>query len=365
MCNQEQLRGAIDCLKYHESSENEEQINSTFCKWRKDYQPGKMILHAGIRNDFKEGHEHGKIFGIVTLDSDTVEELWAETEITTNLHNSDKDLGRAMVRGHRLPDYMHDKDYRHGIKTASGDEDAKSLLYAATNLASTSTSKANSFEKEFESHCEYVREERKKRHDCKKIAIEHSRSSGVSEALCMEDNTAADRDELLRALPRVANDDNKIFGIETRKSPEDESAAKCLQATSPEDNCLQNDLGTSRTPGFRNVSTERCFGCPSVRSDIPRYSNMSMADTSNYGDGESTDTLLKMSHLSSFGLDGKEFSQPRSKEYIKCLFSSCDTDPCPFDVLFDSVASISGGGDAVCSIADFRDAYVKWMMDER
>lgn len=356
----------MDCLKCHDMSENEAQTNPALSKWRKDYQPGKMILHAGIRNDFEAGHERGKVFGIATLDSDNVEDLWAETENSTSLHNSDKDLGRAMVRGHRLPDFMHDKHYRHGIKTASSKEGAKSLLYAMS-VPTSSTAKAKTFQEEFESQCRYVREEQTKRRDCKNIAIEHSSSAGVSEALRVKDNTAADRNRLLRVVPRVANDETQIFGIETRRSLQDENAANCLQTTLTQDNGAHDDLGTTRTPGFRNASTERCFGRPSIRSDIPRYSNMSMADTSNYGNGESTDALLKMSHFASFGLDEEEInSEPKSKEYIKDLFCGCCYEySCPFDTLFDSVASISGGSGGVCSIAVFRDAYVNWMMNER
>ena len=47
------------------------------------------------------------------------------------------------------------------------------------------------------------------------------------------------------------------------------------------------DLGKSITPGFRNLAfSDRAFGCPSIRSDIPALdpSKRSLADAQNYGD---------------------------------------------------------------------------------
>jgi hypothetical protein len=89
-----------------------------------------------------------------------------------------------------------------------------------------------------------------------------------------------------------------------------------------------------------------------------------MSDKSNYGDDKNAGNLLTTNHLASFGLDENEFSEPRSRDYIKDLFSCCCNEAvCPFDALFDSVSLASGGGDGTCSIAAFRDAYVSWMIN--
>lgn len=66
----------------------------------------------------------------------------------------------------------------------------------------------------------------------------------------------------------------------------------------------------------------RTFGCPTVRTDIPKKKLKSVADHQNYGDEpEAVDVLFPSSHTE-IGIDENDFSRPRSKAYIRQLFAS-------------------------------------------
>ena len=65
-----------------------------------------------------------------------------------------------------------------------------------------------------------------------------------------------------------------VFGKgSVRRGPNEWDSRDCIEGKySFAEQTPDVDLGKSMTPGFRNCTTEvRRFGCPSVRSDIPKY----------------------------------------------------------------------------------------------
>jgi len=134
-----------------------------------------------------------------------------------------------------------------------------------------------------------------------------------------------------------------------------------------------SDLGKTATPGFRNCTTEtRRFGCPSVRSDIPKYAKRSIADNQNYGDDVNAQYLLNPSQFAALGIEDEEFLKPRSKEYIKSMFSDCGFDTSDdevngmtgdeiFEDIFDSVVDEDG----CASIDKYRNMYNQWLLSRR
>jgi len=117
-----------------------------------------------------------------------------------------------------------------------------------------------------------------------------------------------------------------VFGkAAVRRGKSEWDARNCVEGSySLQEQKPDDDLGTTKTPGFRNATTEtRRFGCPSVRSDIPKYAKKSIADNQNYGDDVNAQYLLHPSQFAALGVEDEEFIQPRSKEYIKTMFHDC------------------------------------------
>jgi len=166
-----------------------------------------------------------------------------------------------------------------------------------------------------------------------------SGSDGVSSALYREDEDPPVNDTR-------EHDPEKIFGVSTSKS--NSSTADCLVHTNTtpynDDQEEDDDLGKSLTPGYRNVNTERAFGCPTVRNDIQKYDKASVADASNWGDAVNAGCLLRPSIYSQLGLDEDELIKPRSKAYLQRLFHNCGLieEDDNFESVFNRVSDSQG-----------------------
>eukprot|EP01082_Thalassiosira_pseudonana_P001424 g1481.t1 g1481 contig10:2175999-2176946(-) len=273
------------------------------------------------------------VFGVSKKGKDSdihVGDLWTFNEddvnkvvssVAESTYKSTRPLGRSHNRGHKLPEELLDSKYRHGVTSNRPEVGAKDLI------CSSYDDKENSNKNHIKSHGSYGPGQQRTRDYRWNVdpasttfgiknndtAGGRGSSVGVASGLQMtvaDDNSRLDKEETATGT---------VFGKST--SQVTESAAECLKgATTDED---LNDLGRSLTPGFRNALTERCFGCPSIRTDIPRYDRSSVADTQNYGDSVSAGYLLRPSLLSSLGLDENEFTKPRSKSYLHKLFQNC------------------------------------------
>lgn len=161
-------------------------------------------------------------------------------------------------------------------------------------------------------------------------------SAGVAEALVTscEDHGGSGRSGESTRTSNI----HQVFGVSTKAG--DSSTASCLSYPWSAHDDSGDDLGKSTTPGYRNVVTERAFGCPSIRTDIKRYSRSSVADSQNYGDEDEAARLLKPTLFSSLGLDIAELSKPRSKNFllgfVKSIGLARGSDG-EFDSVFESI----------------------------
>ena len=113
----------------------------------------------------------------------------------------------------------------------------------------------------------------------------------------------------------------------------------------------------------KGVSEARRFGCPSIRTDIPKYERHSVADTQNYGDDVNAEYLLRPTQCASFGIDTEEFHKPRTKEYIQTLFQECGYDPmCEDD--FDAIWETNSDKIGFMTISQFQYLYNTWFMKQ-
>lgn len=84
----------------------------------------------------------------------------------------------------------------------------------------------------------------------------------------------------------------------------------------PDDN-----LGKTNKYGFRNVTKEgdenRVFGVPTIRYDIPKPAQQSVADPNNYADETTAVELLFPKQFAGFGVIEEDFIVPRSKTEIR------------------------------------------------
>jgi hypothetical protein len=275
--------------------------------------------------------------------NDHVEDLWRNLKqdeyhkVLTSVQESTykrQPLGRSCIRGHKLPQYMNDDTYRHGVKTCERNEDAKRLLYP---LGTSSVENSHNLHK--------PGEQKRRNYNWPvdpttttfgvkgEVGTGRGGSAGVALALQMNHDGIEER------KPTV--DVDKVFGKSTCQGID--SAADCLGHTGDNDTKEDrdaDDLGKSLTPGFRNVETSRSFGCPSIRTDIPKYERSSVADFQNYGDDCNAAYLLRPSLLSSLGLEDDEFERPRSKESLRKLVMNCGlvANEDEFDCIFRQVA---------------------------
>ena len=86
------------------------------------------------------------------------------------------------------------------------------------------------------------------------------------------------------------------------------------------------DLGTTLRYGFRNQpkpgDEDRTFGVPSVRNDINRRDQRSVADPTNYGNEPDAGELLMPNPFSEMGLEPEDWLKPRKRQEIRDIFNS-------------------------------------------
>jgi hypothetical protein len=345
-----------------------------------------------------------KIFGTGTAaESDHVEDVWKNPEGDTEFAKAKNEimersyksvqrepLGRTFVRGHVMPDTItKDPKYRHGIVYVKGMKAVEVL-----NPGDMSEEEKKMEEIYIKSHGSYGPGEQKRRNYVWRDGVDPGSMvwgvkgkdialGGMSQAVYdvlhgvgdvpestltskKYDDFQAMGDLLGRArnlghgrdLPK-----DHIFGVAARRRGANEwDARDCVEGKySYAEQLPDEDLGTTATPGFRNATTEiRRFGCPSVRSDIPKYARRSVADNQNYGDDVNAQYLLNPSQFAALGVEDEEFVKPRSREYIQSMFQTTgfDTSEDVFNMLFDSVCD----GNGMCGVDQYRHAYNRWKL---
>ncbi len=108
--------------------------------------------------------------------------------------------------------------------------------------------------------------------------------------------------------------------------------------------CVQlpdKDLGTSVTPGYRNITTDpdRAFGVPTIRRDISGPARPSVSDTRNFGSDADARMLLVPAKFADAGIDHRWVRLHRARESISLSFARvCVCDPCASAVRRDFIA---------------------------
>lgn len=119
------------------------------------------------------------------------------------------------------------------------------------------------------------------------------------------------------------------------------------------------DLGKSITPGFRNISLEdRAYGCPSIRTDLPRGDPMkrSVSDSQNYGDDVPAADLISPPAFSDMAIDALALQEQRDKDRMRSLFSKIGVklEDEVFDAIF--VDAARGREAAAVTVNEFRES---------
>lgn len=367
---------AEKCLRLEQRPETPTKVR----RWRKSKfaEPGLRVIHPGLQLDLDARAAARSTFGKIKIESDHVEDVWrqsgAESEFAyikeqqrESVYHSVKHepLGKSLTRGHSLPEVTKTDKFRFGKQTASSDETAKALVYAPSAVE-TKQHKTQYVK----SHGAYEPgEQRKRQYDWKnKDLTTHRFGSGdgshvsfnglsLGTAEVLKNDTAhpvtSTRVQCFKNLqPKLGRSRalghatslpvNHIYGKSTTATDPWDARA-CIQGEfSHDDQQPDEDLGTTLTPGFRNTTNgNRIYGVPTVRSDIPKYSRRSIADSQNYGDDVTAQQLLYPSRMLSAGLDETELtSKPRSKEEVREIFATVGTDLTPpqLDALYDDIA---------------------------
>jgi EF-hand domain-containing family member B len=145
------------------------------------------------------------------------------------------------------------------------------------------------------------------------------------------------------------------------------SAAEVLRGKYKEaDNLPDRDLGKSITPGFRNLSfTDRVFGCPSIRNDIPHpdVQKRSIADSQNYGDDVPAQDLINPPAFSDLAIGPMSLSELRDKTQMLQLFARIGYEL--NDALGSHLFSIAAQGGDYATINEFRNVLNDFIIREQ
>lgn len=98
------------------------------------------------------------------------------------------------------------------------------------------------------------------------------------------------------------------------------NAGKCINGEPRESQLIpDNDLGRSTKPNCTNTirrsdDSNRAFGCPTIRTDIPFKAWRSVADFQNYGDDPEAVDLMYPSSASELGISEIDFQKMRERQ---------------------------------------------------
>lgn len=360
-------------------------------KYRNSYHstPGTRVVHHGLIDDTiamnesrKSLHPELQIYGASSKGSDHVTDIFkdivtgpvkdqidAEKERVYKSTNVEP-LGRSMVRNHILPEETKKKEFAFGYKRRNTDPPAKELIQPRLEYDNTHHAQY------VKSHNAYLPGEQKSLNykwpginptTFKFGKVEKDRlPNGVGAMHCLKPLTNPENqincitnkrvedkkmtsDKLgqcknLGLGDRQAPKDN-IFGVMKSKHVDTWNAGDCLYGDyTYEQQLPDQDLGCSTTVGWRNISaTDRSYGCPSVRRDVPPPVLRSIADCQNYGDDPSACGLLYPSRFQYRGVTDNDFIQTRSKGDLKNLFGNCgyNLNEDDFNRIYNEAASLS------------------------
>ena len=340
-----------------ENTINKNDVNQRRIRWQNSrfLEPGTRVIHPALQKDFPKGHGDTIIFGKQPQQGSKdyemhIEDIWQEDSVN-NCERIKIDCKKSYFHDINKPKLLQDdrnnvqmvNHGRNSNKNKNKNRKKKSkapppmtnvhkLLQPEEQI--TKNEEKLIHEQYLKSHGSYQPGEQKSRDynwninpvtttfGIQNNTVERGNSSkGVSEALIqqeLEQNQFNHKKKKKLLCSIIQEEQQKyrmeekiVHGIKTNTN-DDTTAKDCLSIYNDGDST--DDLGRSLRPGFRNVYTQvselnqtyhkshvcaqihfikRAFGCPSIRTDIPKYFPNSIANTQNFGDDVNASYLLR------------------------------------------------------------------------
>lgn len=310
-------------------------------RWRKSnfQEPGKRVVHPGTEvkdttmrfGKIKVEPEHAVVYEVSAFS--LVKEAQQEA---CYLSRKREPLGTSFTRGHSLPE-----NCTFGVPSAAS-ADAKSLIYAPDAAAKASRRALE------------PGEQKKRNYDCEmperfglglgshvafnglalgaEAALKCADRPTVTATRVQNKRALDDKVGCSRKLSDLKLDPDTVFGKSLRTQGD---ARSCFQGSDDEPD---KDLGTTQTPGFRNLAAEdRTYGVPTVRSDVPKPSRRSVADAQNYGDDPTAADLLYPTLVSADAA-----TKPRTQDELKAISDAIGVDDATFHDIYAAAARPDG-----------------------
>ena len=354
-------------------------------KYRKTFNadPGARQKHFGTAFDPLPEEKH--IYGKATYESDHVNEVIRAQDFTkfTDYSNQIREgayassknepLGTTLSRNYNVPAQVQDPNFDYGVPTPFS-ENAKLLLYPkdgrvhedpnikamyhkshGTTETGEQLNRAYDWQIDTTQHAFGLADA--KQIDGAAMALQPERyQQNYPQTLIVKKNVEDYRNVIHEELGKTKNlgtgkvplAANHAFG-EDKKRCEDWGVGQCI-AGEPSERELMPDrnLGITNRHGFRNVTKpgdeHRVFGTPSIRHDVPKRAQKSVADHTNYGDESSAVQVLFPQHINNLGVEQSEFDCPRSYPELKdlCLSAGVVANESEFIEIFEVAASQMG-----------------------
>eukprot|EP00605_Chrysophyceae_sp_TOSAG23-4_P000249 GSChrysophyteH1.ASY1.ANO1.286.1 assembled CDS len=336
-----------------------------YAKYRKSTKlaPGQRSAHYGLTDDLKKMNLGAETFGIASdRGNGSASELINHNQLTAlqrmNKEKAEKvyvgaarePLGRSIDRGNHLPDKFTIGKAPFGRPGALASERAKTIIWPEVNAEQIEGEEIYK-----RSHNNYAPGEQKNRGykwyvdpvttrfgvGGKNIAL-NGVSKDVAEVLSGAGETKSiintkqveDFRNMGDMLGKTKNlgQNSSVRPFETAYGRSAASgraggwgAAQVIKGQyTLKQQLPDHDLGKSITPGFRNISLEdRAFGCPSIRTDLPKGDPMkrSVSDSQNYGDDVPAQDLISPPAFSDMALEPTAFMATKGPSEIRSLFS--------------------------------------------
>jgi len=365
-------------------------------KWRKEEEPGKVILHPGVADD--HDHERIRVYGRAEPVGVKVHEIMnsapksyllevaKQKKEAIYLSHKREPLAKPYVRGHEIPQELAREGFgRPTPQDVAGDQ-TKELLHPRERIIPQQEHRLY-----VTSHANYdPGEQRRRGYSWKSkegaidpatyrfgASVEEGEISGVSKAMnpmlddkykrpaVVVDKILEDFRELsgegLGKIKNLGHGDrmtapNHVFGLPSQRDAE-WGVRECIGNYTPDEQQPDRDLGRSIRPGWRNMAPpSRQFGVPSIRSDIPAPSLKSVADHQNYGDEAGASTLLYPPRFSDGGVTQSDFLEAHGKQELGDIFCSAGFD-LPDELLDDAFARAAAlDSRGLVSVQSFRMA---------
>jgi len=368
-------------------------------KWRKETEPGKVILHPGVADD--ADHERLSVYGKpdpvgvkvhellnIAPKSHLIEKATAKTEAIYLSHKREP-LGKSYLRGHELPGPFASGREGFGYPTpqdVTGDQ-SKHLLHPQERVVPESermlyVKSHSNYDPSEQRHRGYSWVDKHGGIDPSTFrfggAVKDGEIQGVAKAMNPALDESYQRPPVVvekrledfrvvsqEGLGNVKNlgfgdtglNGNHVYGMPSQANPE-WGVRECIGNYTPDEQMPDKDLGRSIRPGWRNVSANdrRVFGVPSIRSDVPAPALKSVADHQNYGDEQGAATLLYPPRFADEGVTQADFLTSTNKAEIADIFrcAGFDLDDKTVDATYERAKTLDVNG--LVSVQSFRMA---------